>query len=600
MNIPSLTEISNKAQGAIQRFPITLLWAILGTFYCIFLVENTKYDFFDNDFDAILTIIVGISWLIGIQFFIEQLKNQKKWQWLKLLLLILLGLFYWYLPSIQYYDENPIYLFRFFLYLIAGHLFMLFAPFILNWDKNAYWNYLRIIATAIIRSLFFSGILYIGLILALAAIDALFDVTIPGKRYGQLFIFSLGIVNTWIYLSDFPKIILQNTTINFQKALEVLVKYILIPLILLYLIILYAYSIKILFNWELPKGWVSYLVIVLSFLGYSIQVIINPIQKTLKSWTINKFYPWFYFLLIPLNILLFVAILRRINDYGITENRYFVFAIALWNVAIIAYLLISKKKALKVIPATLFLIAIFSSFGFWSAFSISKNSQIQQFTEIFNAVKLKDNLATEDEFDRLKSILHYLEKRKTVSSLDEITKLKLESFRDSIKSERQAYGWLNQQKIWDSLAIKLDSTSVSLQNNYPNYYNYYNDWNKSYHANISEFDNFTYLQFSSSSIEKINIDTLYMSYNNTNQSIAIFSKNNDSLLLEIPLLEKLKELQKYGTNLNKVSQNELTIETKSTVISSKLIFSELAFQKENKNDSLYLNQAKVFLFLKQN
>lgn len=599
MNIPSLTEISNKAHSAIQRFPITLLWAILGSLYCIFLAEKTNYDLFDNDFDSILTIILGISWLIGTQFFMEQLKDQKKWRWLKLLVLVLLGLFYWYLPHVQYYDENPIYTFRFFLYLIAGHLFMLFAPFILNWDKNAYWNYLKIIAIAIIRSLFFSGILYIGLILALAAIDALFDISIPGKRYGQLFIFCLGIVNTWIYLSDFPKNILHNTTINFQKALEVLVKYILIPLILLYLLILYAYSIKIILNWELPKGWVSYLVIVLSLLGYTIQVLINPVQKTLKSWTINKFYPWFYFFLIPLNILLFVAIVRRINDYGITENRYFVFAIALWNVAMIAYVLLSKKKALIVIPSTLFIIAIFSSFGFWSAFSISKKSQTQQFTEIFNAVKLKNNLATADEFDRLKSILRYLEDRKTVSSLDKITNLNLEGFRDSIESERQAYGWLNETKIWDSLAINLDSTSLSLQNNYPNYFNYYSDWDKSYHTNISEFDNFTYLQFSSSSNQKIDMDTLYMKYNNDNQTIAIFSKINDSLQLEIPLLEKFKELEKYGTNLNKVSQNELIIETKSTAISSKLIFSELAFQLEKEKDSVYLTNAKAFLFLKE-
>jgi len=260
---------------------------------------------------------------------------------------------------------------------------------------------------------------------------------------------------------------------------------------------------------------------------------------------------------------------------------------------------IIKKKALIVIPSTLFIIAIFSSFGFWSAFSISKKSQTQQFTEIFNAVKLKNNLATADEFDRLKSILRYLEDRKTVSSLDKITNLNLEGFRDSIESERQAYGWLNETKIWDSLAINLDSTSLSLQNNYPNYFNYYSDWDKSYHTNISEFDNFTYLQFSSSSNQKIDMDTLYMKYNNDNQTIAIFSKINDSLQLEIPLLEKFKELEKYGTNLNKVSQNELIIETKSTAISSKLIFSELAFQLEKEKDSVYLTNAKAFLFLKE-
>ena len=134
---------------------------------------------------------------------------------------------------------------------------MFFAPFITKWDKTAYWNYLISVGASIVRSALFSGVLYLGLILALAAIDALFDVSIDGKRYGQLFIFCLGIVNTWIYLSDFPKNILENTKVHINKALEVFVKYILIPLVLLYIIILYVYSFKIIFQWELPKGWVS-------------------------------------------------------------------------------------------------------------------------------------------------------------------------------------------------------------------------------------------------------------------------------------------------------------------------------------------------------
>jgi len=63
----------------------------------------------------------------------------------------------------------------------------------------------------------------------------------------------------------------------------------LIPLVLLYIIILYAYSFKIIFQWELPKGWVSYLVTALALLGFLVQVIINPIQNTVKSWMINQF-----------------------------------------------------------------------------------------------------------------------------------------------------------------------------------------------------------------------------------------------------------------------------------------------------------------------
>jgi len=85
----------------------------------------------------------------------------------------------------------------------------------------------------------------------------------------------------------------------------------------------------------------------LALLGFIIHVMVNPIQKTIKSWVINKFNPWFYNLLLPLVVLLFIAIFRRIRDYGITENRYFVLIIAIWILAMVLFLLLSKKKQLK-------------------------------------------------------------------------------------------------------------------------------------------------------------------------------------------------------------------------------------------------------------
>lgn len=598
MNFPSISEITDKAQNAFKRFPLTLLWAIFGTFFCIYLIEYNSRDFFDVHSDIVLTLIVGISWLIGTQFFIEQLENPKKSQWIKLVVLALLGFLYWYFPKEQHYDDSPVYLFRFFLFLIAGHLFVLFAPFLLKWDKNAYWNYLKSIGTAIIRSLFFSGILYVGLILALAAIDALFDVSIKGKRYGQLFLFCLGIVNTWIYLSDFPKNILQNTTIYFQKAMEVLVKYILIPLVILYLAILYAYSAKIVIQWELPKGWVSYLVIALSFLGYIIQVIINPIQKNLKSWTINKFYPWFYLLLIPLNVLLFVAILRRITDYGITENRYFVIAIAIWNVGILAYLLLSRKKALKVIPISLFVITLLSSIGFWSAFKVSENSQVNQFNSLFTSVKNKNNTATEEELDRLKSILDYLEDRKKVSRLDGITRLSMEGFRDTIVDDYRNHGYLDQAKIWDSLAIKLDSTTMTKSDYTNEYYNLYSTWDKPHYNNISDYDQFAYLDLYAYNEHTITLDTLEIVLETNAKKLTINSKNSSAVLLEFPLASKLEALTKYDQNINKAPEKELILEAQSTAISARLIFIELSFNKNN--DTIELNNVKAALFLKRN
>ena len=40
MNFPSLKELGGKAKSAFARFPITLLWSLIGSFYCIIVVEQ--------------------------------------------------------------------------------------------------------------------------------------------------------------------------------------------------------------------------------------------------------------------------------------------------------------------------------------------------------------------------------------------------------------------------------------------------------------------------------------------------------------------------------------------------------------------------------
>ncbi|CAM4158734.1 DUF4153 domain-containing protein [Zobellia roscoffensis] len=595
----SLGDLTGKAQSAFKRFPLTILWALCGTLYTIWVVDAPKEANTDNQTNIILTFILGISWLIGSQFFLEQLKNFKKAIWLKPVLLLLLFLFYWHLPEVDTFDDDPLYLVRFFLFLIAGHLFVLFAPFLFKWNKNAYWNYLKAAGFAIVRSSFFSGVLYLGLVLALLAIDALFNMRIDGDIYFQLFLFCLGVVNTWIYLSDFPKNIHQQQEINFNKALEVFVKYILIPLVILYLLILYSYSIKILIEWELPKGWVSYLVTALAFLGFTVQVIINPIHKTVKSWTINRFYPWFYILILPLLLLLFVAIFRRVSDYGITENRYFVILLAFWILGISLFLLFSGKRSLLILPLSLFILAILSSFGFWSASSVSLKSQTHQFQLVYENVLQNNKLATSDEYTQLKSILKYLDDRKSVNKLNDITGIEIkEIFKDTISDDEvTVYEWFDSQKILDSLNIALAPNEFETEARYANYYNYYADRQQAQNYTLQGYRDLTVFIINENTTTNASIGDYTINYDHENNFLCLLSLKDSVTLHEIQLRPKLLDLSKTGPNLYDIDPKEMIMEVEHENISVKIIFDELNFHKIR--DSLRLNSARVFLFLKQ-
>ena len=593
----SFKEITSKAQLAFARFPATLIWVLLGSFYCMYKIGIPSYDFFDKEIPVLLTLILGVSWFIGIQFFIEQLNSTRKWQWLKSLILVLLLLFYWHLPDFGKHFVNPEFIIRFFILLIAGHLFVFFAPFVFKWNKEAYWNYLKTVGYAIVRSAFFSGVLYLGLVLALLAIQALFSLNIPDRWFGQLFVFCLGIVNTWVYLSDFPKNILQQTIIQFNKALEVFVKYILIPLIILYLIILYSYSFKILFQWELPKGWVSYLVTALAILGLQVQVFIHPVQKDLNSWTINRFYPWFYILLLPLIVLLFVAIFRRIYDYGVTENRYLVLVIAFWIFGVALYMLLSKSKNLKILPVSLFVLAILSSFGFWGVFEVSKKSQVKQFINVFEKVTKNGKLASREQYEQLTSIITYLDKREAVFNLDEIIGISLTTNNSNSPMPKfRNHDYLDPIIILDSLDITVDPNDLSTLKSTDDYYHYYaND--KTQNLNIEGYSHLSPMRLNGYNDYNQEIGRFKISFNLQEKVLMLYSQKNNKKAIELHLKEKLSALTKYGYNLEKVPSSEMQIYAQNDTVALKLIFTNLSFNKNK--DSIALNYGEAFLLLKQ-
>lgn len=591
--IPSFGEITERAIKAFKRFPVTITWAIVGTLFTLFVIENDpiKINFY---LKAILTFILGVSWLIATQFFIEQFTPKK--EWIKIITIALLFLFYWHLPNNK--DLDVISITRFILYLIAGHLFVLVAPFTLKWQKDAYFNYLQSIGIAIVRSVFFSLILYLGISLALLAIEHLFNVDIKDKRYFQIFIVCLGIVNTWIYLSDFPKNIYNKTAINYTKALEVFVKYILIPLVILYLIILYAYSIKILINWNLPKGWVSYLVTALAFLGFIIQVLIHPIQKTIKSRVINKFYPWFYILLLPLIVLLFVAIFKRISQYGFTEKRYFVLVLAIWILSITLYMLISKVKRIRVFALSLAIIALVVSFGFWSAFSVSKRSQINQFSKVFTKMKAKEFKITKEEDNQFRSIIQYLSNRNAINETTQFIGFNPE------ETFKEMSGWSLASKLSDTLNIEVIDNK---NNKSDNSYYYYSTGNSNTEYDISDYDYFKQVNlhpganynFKSNKSRVSDVAQISMK----DYGLYLYFKESTLKISKDTITKHLIDLKPFINRLKKEKNNsnltpeKLSIEAKFNDINIKLIFQRISIN--NKNDSLpKISNANAYILLK--
>ena len=418
---PSISDVIRGTLNTAKRFPLPLLSALAASSICIYIV-GIKWD--EQRKIEYLWKIVMCCWL-GLNLFLSMclISERRKDGMLLKYLIQLLGIgvlvgYYFFLPDFKQMTITDGA--RYALFTTGLHLLVAFSPFIARGEINGFWQFNKNLFLRFLLASLYSGVLYLGLSLALLAIDQLFNADIKWERYMQLWYFLAGIFNTWFFLAGVPKNLDElDSVVEYPKGLKIFTQFILLPLVAVYLLILYSYGIKIIIQWELPKGWVSWLVNAFSVFGILSLLLIYPIRNDEGNTWIKIFSRWFYRALFPLIILLGVAIGKRVMEYGITENRYFVLIVALWLTGIAVYFLLSKEKNIKVIPVTLCVIAFLSSFGPWGAFSVSEKSQVSRLEKVLTETgilvngkikkKNENDTITFKQGKQITSIVHYLD-----------------------------------------------------------------------------------------------------------------------------------------------------------------------------------------------
>ncbi len=378
MKLPSIKTLITDANETLVRFPAALLVATIGAVAAIVNVERIESDNLVLN-NILIVAIIGLPLLISVAMYAER----SRWERLQTLALqagalILIIAYFFTIPQhrTEFYSE---YYIRSLLLVIAFHLLVSFAPYFRSTEINGFWQYNKALFLRFLTAAVYSGVLYIGLSIALLAVNKLFDADIKWQRYVQMWSLIAGIFNTWFFLSGMPKDFQQlDSDESYPKGLKIFTQYILIPLVVIYLMILYVYSGKIVVAWNWPNGWVSNLVLGFSITGIFALLLVHPVRRRLENRWVISFARGFYFALLPLVVLLMLSVWRRISEYGITENRYFVLILGLWLVGVAIYFIVSKSKNIKIIPISLFVIALLCSVGPWGAFSVSQKSQLSR------------------------------------------------------------------------------------------------------------------------------------------------------------------------------------------------------------------------------
>lgn len=387
-----LQEILSKAGSVFQNYAYVLLMALLAAITMTLLIESDslKEESLNVYTRVIIVSLLGISLLFSLTILAERI---GKTTILSLFGIGFLVVFYqFFLPhhNSGFTDVHRVLIAVSF---ILSHLLVSFIGFLGKNNEKSFWQFNKNLFVNVVLTGIFTAVLVGGIMLAITAVDQLFDLELDQKIYPKTFFFLAIFGSCFIFLlfnEDGIKFLEKDG--NYPDILKFFVQFILIPLLIIYAVILYFYGGKILIKWDLPRGWVSYLILAYSLVGILALLLVFPLKEiSTKSW-VKGFSKIFYFALLPLLVLLFVAIFTRILEYGFTENRYYVLLLAIWLTLIVLYFSFWKHPNIKFIPISLFIFGLFSLvFPYFNTFSVSKNSQKKELEEILVKNNLLEN-----------------------------------------------------------------------------------------------------------------------------------------------------------------------------------------------------------------
>jgi len=332
-----------------------------------------------------MTLALGFPIALALKVFWEQ--NTRRYRKLKKLIfpLALVLLIAYFLCLLK--EISQITISRYLAYSLACYLVFLFIPFLAN--HKHFELYVLDLFTKFCITYLYAATLYLGLAAILLTIKLLFAVQISDKLYFDLWLISAGIFAPVYFLGEVPERSRAFDPNNYPYVLKVLFVYILIPLLSVYTIILYAYFIKIIITQTWPIGLVAHLVLWFALCSTLLIFILHPLRKQngIAEW-FSKLCPW---LILPLIAMMFVAMGKRIEAFGITENRYYVLAAGLWVTGCMLYYCFTKRPRNMLLPVSLSLMAFLAVTGPWSSFTVSKHSQNHRLVTLLSKYELLEN-----------------------------------------------------------------------------------------------------------------------------------------------------------------------------------------------------------------
>lgn len=571
----------------IGRFPVTVVFSLILFIVAIFTIESDFYILPEEDL-WIKYLIIAIPLSASVELIREKYLENKRSSFFRITSFFGIFLFIFLLKIFfkNHFATETINITA--TILIFYVLFYLIPIIYRNEDKE---KYLQSVVGNQMITIGFSIVLFLGLSAIVGTIDVLL-INLPNTIYFDNFVFSASIFGVAFFVSRLKEKDESLKDYNLPKIVEVLICYILIPLILIYTAILYLYFVKIIFTLKMPKGIVSHLV--LWYTTFSLFIIIMATPITYKN-KFAKFYKKYFPLIsIPLILLALFSINERIFQYGVTENRYLVVILILWLLFNMIFIIKADVKWVLISFIFAVLVAIFSPFNLVNVSINSQNKRLERILKKNGIIQNKKFINKNNELSQrtkneIMSIIDYFYnnaseiKRKKIKILEKTYEkpedfMKVIGVNDSWKSYENID--IQEKNIVSDIALKTDDDIEITKIKGYDYLIY--DFSVSYPLDTNEtkeIDNNGY---------KIILKNENLTIKNIQKNIEILNINLNKIANEIYL--KIKEKAKrQNQSYVKLPENDLTYLSETKNSKYKIVFYEIHLSEDNKFNNLNIN-----------
>jgi hypothetical protein len=370
--LPSLGAAVAVAGRTLRRFPLALVAAALAATGSVLGIQDAGPDW--SHARLVAASSLGIALFTATVLIAERQRRRGLATALLSLagVLVLAGYFagwpHW---------SDPVRFGRYVQLSVLFHLLVVTAPFVGRGLPNAFWQFNRVLLVRALLTAAFTFTLFVGLGLALAALDKLFGVDVPGTAYPRVWVVIAFVFSSWLFLGGVPEdpAALEERR-DYPAVLRVFSQYALVPLVSAYLVILTLYLGKVVVTWAWPSGWIGNLVTGVGAAGIFAILLVHPLTDDPEQRWIATFARQFWIAIIPSIAMLWLALYQRVHQYGVTEPRYAAIALSVWLFALALYHVVTRSRNIRVIPLSLGAVAIVTFAGPWGPYAMTEASQV--------------------------------------------------------------------------------------------------------------------------------------------------------------------------------------------------------------------------------